>query len=72
MIVLHTVGYNQLNISEQVNCSRSSVQKIVKKYIETGDVVYKKKFGHPKKLNPCDEQFLKVSGLRNRKKGRTY
>ena len=51
-----------------MNYSRSSVQKVVKNCIKTGDVVDKKKSGRPKKLTPSDEQFLKVSALRNRKK----
>ena len=47
--VLHDEGYNQVKIAEHVNCSRFLVQKIVKKYIETGGVVDKKKSGRPKK-----------------------
>ena len=51
-----------------MNCSQSLVQKIVKKYIKTGDVVDKKKSGCSKKLIPHNEQFLKVSRLQNHKK----
>ena len=68
IIVLHKEGYSQVNIAKCVNCSRASVQKIVKKYNETGDVVDKKKSGRPKKLSLCDEQFLKITALQNRKK----
>ena len=42
IIVLHEEGYSQVNIANRVNCSRASVQKVVKKYNETGDVVAKK------------------------------
>ena len=68
IIVLHEVGYSQVNIAKGVNCLRASVQKIVKKYNETGDVVDKKKSGRPKKLSLRDEQFLKITALRNRKR----
>ena len=63
IIVLHEEGYSQVNIAKPVNCSRASVQKIVKKYNETGDVVDKKKSGCPKKLSLCNEQFLKITAL---------
>ena len=68
IIVLHEEGYSQVNIAKRVNCSRASVQKIVKKYNETGDIVDKKKSGRPNKLSLRDEQFLKITALRNRKK----
>ena len=68
IIVLHEEGYSQVNIAKRVNCSRASVQKLVKKYNETGDVVDKKKSGRPKKLSLRDEQFLKITELQNRKK----
>ena len=55
IIVLHEEGYSQVNIAKRVNCSRASVQKIVKKYNETGDVVDKKKSGRPKKLSLRDK-----------------
>ena len=54
--------------ARRVNCSRCLVQKEVRRYIETGDVVDKRKSVRSKKLTPRDEQFLKVSVLRNRKK----
>ena len=47
---------------------RASVQKIVKKYNETVDVVDKKESGCPKKLSLHNEQFLKITALQNRKK----
>ena len=68
IIVLHEEGYSQINIAKHVNCLQASVQKIVKKYNKTGDVVNKKKSGHCKKLSLCDEQFLKITALQNRKK----
>ena len=68
IIVLHEEGYSQVNIAKRLNCSRASVQKLVKKYNETGDVVNKKKSGRPKKLSLRDEQFLKITELQNRKK----
>ena len=55
IIVLYEEGYSQVNIAKRVNRSRTSVQKIVKKYNETGDVVDKKKSGRPKKLSLRDE-----------------
>ncbi|XP_065651272.1 uncharacterized protein LOC136079461 [Hydra vulgaris] len=67
IIVLHEEGYSQVKIAKSVNCSRASVQKLVKKYKETGDAVDKKKSGRPKKLSR-DEQFLKITAQRNRKK----
>ena len=68
IIVLHEEGYSQVNIAKCVNCSRASVQKVVKKYNKTGDLVDKKKSVRPKKLSLRDEQFLKITALRNRKK----
>ena len=68
IIVLHEEGYSQVNIAKRVNCSRASVQKIVKKYNQTGDVVDKEKSGRPKMLSLRDEQFLKITALRNRNK----
>ena len=58
ILVLHEEGYSQVNIAKRVNCSRVSVQKVVKKYNKTGDVVDKKKFGRRKKLSLRDEQFF--------------
>ena len=68
IIVLHEEGYSQVYIAKRVNCSRVSVQKIEKIYNETGDVADKKKSGRPKKLSQRDEQFLKITALRNYKK----
>ena len=68
IIVLHEECYSQVNIAKCVNCSRAPVQKIVQKYNETGDVVDKKKSGRPKKLSLRDEQFLKITAVRNRNK----
>ena len=68
IIILLEVGHSEVNIAKRVNCLRASVQKIVKKYNETEDVVDEKKSGCIKKLSLRDEQFLKITALRNRKK----
>ena len=63
IIVLREEGYSQVNIAKRVNCLQASVQNIVKKYNETGDVVDEKKSGCLKKLTLRDEQFLKITAL---------
>ena len=68
IIVLREEGHSQVNISKLVNCLQASIQKIVKKYNETGDVVDEKKSGCIKKLSLRDEQFFKTTALRNCKK----
>ena len=51
MVALHDAGFNQVQISKQLNISRCCVQNVINKYKRLGTYDDLKRSGRPKKLN---------------------
>ena len=61
----HEQGTSQTKISKVSKCT---VQEVIKKKIETGDIKDKKKSQRLTKLTKSDCKYLKITSLRNRTK----
>lgn len=61
-------GKSQVEIAKTTQVSRRSVQEIIRKYNETGDVVDRPKSGRKRKITESLEQRIKVTALRDRRK----
>ena len=59
MVALHDVGFNQVQISKQLNISRCCVQNAINKYKHLGIYDDSKRSGRPKKLDGRDFRHLK-------------
>lgn len=66
IIVLYQEGYSQRRIAQKTGYAKSSIQNIISKFKETGEVADKRKSGRPKKLSDANTKFLRVQSLRNR------
>ena len=59
VVALHDVGYNQVQISKQLNISRYCVQNAINKYEHLGTYDESKRSGRPRKLDERSFQHLK-------------
>ena len=51
VVVLHDAGFNQVQISKQLNISRCCVQNAINKYNRLGTYDDSKRSGHPKEFD---------------------
>ena len=59
-------GTSQAKISKILKVSRGTVQEVIKRKIESGNIKDGKKGGNPTKLTKNDYKYLKMASLRNR------
>uniref|UniRef100_A0A3Q3J1W1 Transposase Tc1-like domain-containing protein n=1 Tax=Monopterus albus TaxID=43700 RepID=A0A3Q3J1W1_MONAL len=62
--VLKSTKISENKISKQTGYSRCSIQGVLKKYEESGEVKDKNRSGRARKLSKSDERFLRVSSLK--------
>ena len=66
IICYYEQGTSQAKISKILKVSKCTVQEVIKKNIETGDIKDRKKRGRPTKLTKRDFKYLKITSLTNR------
>lgn len=68
IVLLHSQGYSQVQISKIMKCSRKAVQITIKRFNETGSYENKSKSGRKRKLTPRELRYLTNSSLATRTK----
>ena len=68
IIPCHEQGTSHAKISKILKVSRGTVEELITKKIETGDIKNRKKTGRPTKLTKSNCKSLKIKSLINRTK----
>ena len=68
VVVLNEVGYTLNSIAKQLKIGRRTVQEIVKKYADTGDVQDRPGRGRKKKTSPREDRKIIQSSIKDRRK----
>ncbi|GES94162.1 IS630 family transposase [Rhizophagus clarus] len=60
VIGFHDAGDSERTISRKTGYGKTTIHNIITKYHKTGALTVASRSGRPKKLNECDERYLKV------------
>ena len=67
IITLFEEGYSQREISEKVDCPKSTVGDIIKKYKDTGSIYSKEGRGRKRKTTKREDRLIVNTAKKNRR-----
>lgn len=66
LVSLLEAGYGQREVARRLNLSRSAVQRVYRRYLETGTFVRRPGTGRPRATTERDDRFIATTSLRDR------
>lgn len=65
-VALLQAGNSQRTVARQLNMTRSTVQNVFRRFLETGRYVARAKTGRPRATSARDDRYIRTTSLRNR------
>lgn len=66
-VALLQAGLGQREVARRLRISRSSVQRVYRRYLETGAFDRRPGTGRPRATSAADDRYIQLSVLRNRR-----